>query len=182
MLAHMSGPSTLTILALIPLVCWRMYARFKRLVGKQRFSYVRPWISLSIFPLITILLVVGSRFYPERLGLLAAGVAIGVALGWWGLRKTQFETNENGLFYTPNAHLGIALSLLMFARIAYRAFQAAMHPELASGMADHASTPLTMTIFGVLAGYYVSYAIGLLRWHALVTRKNVRAQGDVAKA
>jgi len=30
------------------------------------------------------------------------------------------------------------------------------------------ASPLTMAIFGTLAGYYVSYAIGLLRWRAQV--------------
>ena len=32
------------------------------------------------------------------------------------------------------------------------------------------SSPLTMAIFGTLAGYYVTYAIGLLRWRAQVSR------------
>ena len=35
---------------------------------------------------------------------------------------------------------------------------------------QYASSPLTLLIFGVLAGYYVSYAIGLLRWKASVKR------------
>src|SRR3954462_6992262 len=90
MLTQFPSTSTLTLAALIPLICWRMYSRFKRLVGKQRFSYARPWISLSIFPLITIALVIGTQSHPERLWLLAGGAAIGVALGVVGLRKTQF--------------------------------------------------------------------------------------------
>ncbi len=30
------------------------------------------------------------------------------------------------------------------------------------------NSPLTLAIFGTLAGYYVTYAIGLLRWRARV--------------
>jgi hypothetical protein len=30
---------------------------------------------------------------------------------------------------------------------------------------------LTMAIFGTLAGYYVTYAIGLLRWRAQVAKQ-----------
>ena len=33
------------------------------------------------------------------------------------------------------------------------------------------SNPLTMAIFGTLAGYYVTYAIGLLRWRARVSAR-----------
>ena len=173
MVAHVPTSSLLTALALLPLVGWRMYARFKRMVGRQRFSYARPWISLSIFPLITVFLVIATQAHLERLWLLAIGGAIGVALGVFGLRKTKFEVAADGLFYTPNAHLGIALSLVMFARILYRAFEVAIAgPDLANGMGNHPATPLTLAIFGVLAGYYVSYAIGLLRWHAGVSRKN----------
>ena len=29
---------------------------------------------------------------------------------------------------------------------------------------DFARSPLTLAIFGTLAGYYVAYAIGLIRW------------------
>jgi hypothetical protein len=173
MLAHLPATQTLTLLALIPLLGWRMYARFKRLVGKQRFSYARPWISLTIFPLITVFIVIGTQSHPEHLWLLVAGAAVGMGLGVVGLRKTQFESGADGLFYTPNAHLGIALSSIMFARIIYRGFEVAMSgSDLAHGMANHSSTPLTLAIFGVLAGYYVSYAIGLLRWHSSVLRNN----------
>jgi hypothetical protein len=29
---------------------------------------------------------------------------------------------------------------------------------------DFTRSPLTLLIFGVLAGYYMTYAVGLLRW------------------
>jgi hypothetical protein len=183
MIAHVPASSLLTAVALIPLVAWRMYARFKRLVGKQRFSYARPWISLSIFPLITVFLGLATKAHPERLWLLAAGAVLGVGLGLFGLQKTKFEVAADGLYYTPNAHLGIALSAVMFARIIYRAFQVAMTgPDMTNAMGTHAATPLTLAIFGVLAGYYVSYAIGLLRWHSTVARKDDDAPTESAEA
>ena len=48
------------------------------------------------------------------------GVLLGAALGVLGLRLTRFEATSAGLFYTPSAHLGIALSTLLVCRIAYR--------------------------------------------------------------
>ena len=71
----------------------------------------------------------------------------------------------SSLFHTPNAHLGIALSLLMAARIGYRLFEVmSAGPLLARDNSDFVRSPLTLAIFGVLAGYYVAYAIGLIRW------------------
>jgi hypothetical protein len=37
--------------------------------------------------------------------------------------------------------------------------------------ADFAASPLTPGIFGLLAGYYVAYATGLVRWRASVDRE-----------
>lgn len=159
-------PATLLLPAgIAALVGWRLYSRVKRMVGRQRLSKVRPWLTVSFFPLLVALLLLGSLADPEAALALAGGVAAGVALGFYGLRLTKFEQTPLGLFYTPNAHLGIALSLLLIARIGYRAAQM----YFAAGAARDASSafvrsPLTLLIFGTLAGYYVAYALGLLRW------------------
>jgi hypothetical protein len=151
------------------LVGWRMYARIRRMVGRQRLSKVRPWLTVVLFPLLAALLLLGSIAHPLGALALVAGGAVGVALGQWGLHLTRFEVTPLGLFYTPNAPLGIALSLLLVVRIAYRLVRV----YLASGAFGDAQTtfgrsPLTLLIFGMLAGYYVAYAIGLLRWRARV--------------
>jgi hypothetical protein len=36
---------------------------------------------------------------------------------------------------------------------------------------DFARSPLTLGVFGLLAGYYVGYAIGLTRWRMQVMRR-----------
>jgi hypothetical protein len=78
---------------------------------------------------------------------------------------TRFEKTPQGLFYTPNAHLGIALSALLMGRIIYRLAQVYWSSGSAAGAdINSATTPLTLLIFGTLAGYYVTYAVGLLRW------------------
>jgi hypothetical protein len=163
-LAH---PATLLLPAVIAvLIGWRLYSRVKRMVGRQRLSKLRPWLTVCLFPLLVALLLLGSLAHPEAALALVAGVAAGVALGFYGLRLTKFEQTPLGLFYTPNAHLGIALSLLLIARIGYRAAQL----YFAAGAIQEASaatfvrSPLTLLIFGTLAGYYVTYAVGLLRW------------------
>ena len=96
---------------------------------------------------------------------LGGGLLVGVSLGFYGLRNTRFEKTPQGLFYTPSAHVGIALSLLLAGRIIYRLIQVeGMFGGAPAPPANYATTPLTLLIFGTLAGYYVTYAIGLLRW------------------
>ena len=159
------NPSTVTILVLIPLIAWRMYSRIRRLVGRQRLSKVRPWITLTFFPLIVALLALASLAHPTNLAIFAATLAAGGALAVFGLRKTRFEVTPEGYFYTPNAHLGIALSLLFAARIVYRLVEIfVLHPGVPSNMQDFGRSPLTLAVFGLLAGYYIGYAAGLLRW------------------
>ena len=165
------GPSTITLLVLLPLLAWRVYARFRRMVGRQRLSSIRPWVTLAIFPTLVLLLGFAAYSHPERLWWLAAGLSLGSLLGVFGLRKTQFEPTPQGLFYTPNVHLGIALSLLFVARILYRVVQVyAFEPAVPHGMGDFARSPLTLAVFGLLAGYYIAYAVGLIRWRFRVLR------------
>jgi hypothetical protein len=162
-------PSTLTLLVVIPLVAWRLYSRIRRMVGRQRLSRVRPWITLTVFPLVILVLAVAQLAHPSGLAFLAVGVTGGGLLGVYGLGKTRFEPTPEGLFYTPNAHLGIALSLLFLARIAWRFVELfVLQPHAARAPDDFARSPLTLAIFGLLAGYYVAYAIGLVRWRSRV--------------
>ena len=172
-------PSTITVLVLIPLIAWRLYARIRRMVGRQRLSRVRPWITLTVFPLVILLLCAAQLPHPGRMLFLAAGLAAGAGLGVYGLRMTKFEPTPQVLFYTPNAHLGIALSLLFLARVAWRFVELLMlQPQAAHAPDDFARSPLTLAIFGLLAGYYIAYAIGLVRWRSRVMA--ARRTGEAA--
>jgi hypothetical protein len=180
---HHPGASTITLLVLIPLIAWRMYARFKRMVGRQRLSRVRPWITLALFPTFVLLLGAGALAHPERLLLLAISLGAGALLGVYGFGRTQLEPTPQGLFYTPNAHLGIALSLLFVARIAYRLVELlTVGPQGSNGTNDFARSPLTLGVFGLLAGYYIAYAIGLLRWRARVLAAKRRRESEAPDA
>ncbi|MCK9686997.1 hypothetical protein [Scleromatobacter humisilvae] len=162
----------LIVLAFAALVVWRVYARIRRVVGRQRLSKVRPWITVVVFPLIFALLLATNLAHPATAVLALAGAAVGAGLGVLGTRLTKFEVTPAGLFYTPNAHLGIALSLLLVVRLAWRfVMQQTAGRGLDPQSMQIGSNPLTMAIFGTLAGYYVTYAIGLLRWRARVSEQ-----------
>ncbi|MEP7083496.1 MAG: hypothetical protein ABI854_02075 [Betaproteobacteria bacterium] len=120
---------------------------------------------MIFFPLLVSLLLLGAFRHPESALGLVCGVLLGCALGWYGLRLTKFEQSPLGLFYTPNVHLGIALSALLVGRLAYRAFQVySLSGSFQVDSSHFVRSPLTLLIFGTLAGYYVVYALGLLRW------------------
>jgi len=81
------------------------------------------------------------------------------------LRLTRFEPTPEGLFYTPNAYLGIALSLLFFGRLVYRMVEVYAITSAASPTPpSFGSSSLTLAVFGLIAGYYVTYAVGLMLW------------------
>src|SRR4051812_10059401 len=112
----MANPANLTLLALLPLIAWRMYARIRRNIGRQRLGRIRPWVTLVLFPVILAVISVFAYPHWERLWWLAGGAAAGAALSLYGLKKTQFEVIPKvGIFYTPHAPLGIALSVLLVA-------------------------------------------------------------------
>jgi hypothetical protein len=158
-------PSLIVILPIAALVAWRVYSRVRRHMGRQRLSPVRPWFTMVLFSGLLLTLAIGAFGRTTDLGALAAGVLIGVALGIYGLRLTVFEQTSEGFFYTPNAHLGIALSLVLVARVGYRLFNIYSNGIPApSSPAGLAQSPLTLGIFGALAGYYVAYAVGLVRY------------------
>jgi hypothetical protein len=156
-----SSLPALGLLILVPLVAWRLYARFRRLVGRQRLSRVRPWVSLTLFPALLAVLVGLVHGRPEVLAWLGGALVAGALLARYGLSRTVFEATPRGLFYTPHAPLGIALSALFAGRILYRVYEVISHGPAA---ADFARSPLTLAVFGLLAGYYMSYAFGLVRW------------------
>ena len=157
-------PSLLVSLGVVALIVWRMYSRVRRMVGRQVFSRRRARATVILFPSLLSLVVFGSLAHPTSLLALAAGAGLGIALGFYGLGLTKFEETPLGLFYTPSAHLGIALSLLFIGRVGYRFAQLYLSGASASSHSAFVSSPLTLAIFGTLAGYYVSYALGLLRW------------------
>jgi len=158
------NPSALVVVGIAALIAWRMYSRMRRLIGRQRLSKVRPWLSVTLFPALVLLLGFAALANPEGIAALAAGLVAGAALGTWGLKLTRFERTPEGLFYTPNMHLGIALSLLLAGRILYRLGQVYLGVSAGGTSIDFARSPITLVIFGTLAGYYVRYAIGLIAW------------------
>jgi hypothetical protein len=157
------------LLGIGALVAWRLYRRAHKLIMRQHFSFKRSRMSLIFFPLLLLLFLYSSYTHPLAVAAEVGGVLIGVVLAVYGLRHTKYESTAEGLYYTPNAHIGIALSILLAARVAYRFFQMyASTSAFAQPPQDFARSPLTLLIFATTAGYYAWYALGLIRWQRSV--------------
>lgn len=142
------------------LIAWGIHRRLRRNIGLQKLRPVRITISILFFSVASaVLLVLSLGILKLMLGI-GGGLTLGVALGFVGLRLTHFEKTEEGHFYTPNTKIGVALSLLFLGRLAYRSW-AVPHATGAPHTPPAFQSALTYFLFGLIAGYYIVYYIGL---------------------
>jgi hypothetical protein len=145
-----------------------IYRRFRRNFGQQVLRPIRMQIRIAV------LIVVGGLLLPtvfrSAAFLLAmlAGVAVGVALAVWGASRTRYLRISNQLYYVPHTYTGVAVSLLFLGRLVYRVIQIYTNAHATRTVAAEASnqafvpasmltSPLTLSLFFVLMGYYVCY-------------------------
>lgn len=142
--------------------------RMMRNIGRQRLRPGPMQLRIALLSLLGVMFAIGALRDMTLFGALCAGAAAGVVLGWFGLRHTRFERTDEGDFYTPHTYIGVAVSLLLLARLGYRflviypSMQAAAQADR-NPLAAFQRSPLTLAIFGVLIGYYVFYYTGVLR-------------------
>lgn len=156
--------TTIALLVLTPLLVWRVYARLKTQMQRQRSILTRHYTGIFVF--LAMLVVPASELFGNlvSLGALAVGTAGGIGYGLWGLKLTRYEETDEGYFFTPNARLGIAIAMLFAARVLYIGF------ELYANQGSTAPTPrftdswLTMLVVGLTGAYFATYSIGILRW------------------
>jgi hypothetical protein len=146
----------------VGVVALRIYGRMRRNIGRQTLRPKRMMVRIVLYAVLTLVLagfaVMNSRLL---LGLLG-GLALGAPLGWAGLRLTQFETTPEGSFYTPNPYIGGALSILLAGRLVYRLLVLSDISHTSTQPPALMQSPLTLCVFGLLAGYYMAYSIGIL--------------------
>jgi hypothetical protein len=161
-------PKLFTPIAFGAIIAFAIYRRVRRNIGRQPLATGRLAWRIGIFAIVGVLMLALSLRDWHLFGAMAAGIAGGAALGWLGLRHTQFEVTPAGRFYTPHTYIGAFVSMLFLGRIAYRylvlySSGQAMAQTGASPFDAYQRSPLTLAIFGVLVGYYVAYYSGVLR-------------------
>jgi len=103
---------------------------------------------------------VGSAFRFAVIGMGAGGI-----LGLLGLTVTRWESQSEGLFYTPSRWLAFLIVFAIAARVLYGLWHAT-HPGI-SGTADQHSLitasglQLSSAVAAGLIGYYLVYSVGV---------------------
>lgn len=158
----------LIMFAAAPLILWRVYKRVQRLTVRQKSRMWRHWFGVTFLPTFLLAMLVVLFAQPAALGALFGGAAAGAVLGVAAWRRMGFERIGSDYFYTPYAPIGMVVAMLLIARLLYRLFEMlTLGPQQ---MPAFGSSPLTMGILGVVAGYYLVCASGLLRWRLAAQR------------
>ncbi len=93
------------------------------------------------------------------------GMGVGGILGLLGLTVTRWESQSEGLFYTPSRWLAFLIVFAIAARVLYGWWHAT-HPGI-SGTADQHSlitasgAQLSLAVAAGLIGYYLVYSVGV---------------------
>jgi cytochrome b561 len=125
----------------------------------------RHYAAAVLLPALIVILAATLLGHWLALGALLLGAAAGAALGQWNMKLSRLENTQDGFFYTPNMRLGLMISMLMVSRIIYRFFE--LYLQMHNGTPapqEFAKSPLTVLLFGLLAGFYGAYNLLLVRW------------------
>jgi len=119
-------------------------------------------LSAILFLFFTFLLSfwVGSAF---RFALI--GMGFGAVLGVLGLAGTRWESQPEGLFYTPSRWLALIVTLAIAARFVYGWWRAT-HSGSNGPVDQHwlitaSGTQLSLAVAAGLIAYYLVYSIGV---------------------
>jgi hypothetical protein len=156
------APPNVVPLVFVGLIGWRVYRRVRRSIGRQPVRPKRLTAGIIIYSVICLLLVAGAMQHPKVLAGLGGGLILGIPLGLAALRFTRFENTPEGRFYTSHPYIGISIAALLIVRMFYRmtAFFGTTQPVQASPAMMQ--SPLTFSLFGLLAGYYITFYVGVL--------------------
>ena len=158
----MTNGSLLPLLA-APRLIWRFYHRFRRNVGRQTVHTKRMVTLMSLMTIALAGLTYWTFEEPDMLIAIWGGLAVGAVIGAIGFRLTTFEYTPQGRFYTPNAYLGIVISMLLVGRLAFRFFALYADSKFKSGhYFTFNPSPLTLVMLGLTFGYYIVYSSSVL--------------------
>lgn len=157
-------PAPAVAAILTPFIAWRIYQRIRRLMVRQQSHLWRHRLSIGLISVLALVFAFAARGYPLALAGLAGGAVLGAGLAVLALRRTGFERIGGDFYFVPHAPIGAVVAVLFLGRLLYRGYE--FYVEGAAASAHSFSSPLTMIVFGIMAGYYANFARGVLRWRA----------------
>jgi len=155
---------TLALIALFPLLVWRIYQRLKTQMARQRSILSRHYTGLLVFAALVLVPITELGDRPFSLAALALGAIAGIALGSYGLRRTRFEDSSEGYFFTPPSRMGILVAMLLVARVLYLGIEIYMNQGSSQPTPRFSDSPATMFCVGLTGAYFATFSAGLMRW------------------
>jgi len=156
--------TTLALIALVPILVWRIYQRLKAQMARQRSILSRHYTGLFVFSVMILIPATELVDRPFQLAALAAGAIAGIALGSYGLRRTRFETTPEGYFFSVPQRMSILVAMLLVARVIYLGIEIYMNQGSSQPNPRFTDSPLTMICLGITAAYFASFSAALMRW------------------
>jgi Na+/proline symporter len=156
--------TTLALIALVPLLVWRIYSRLKNQMVRQRSILSRHYTGLFVFSMMILVPATELGDRPLQLAALAAGAIGGILLGSYGLRRTRFEDTPEGYFFTPPQRMGVLIAMLLVARVVYLGIEIYMNQGSNKPNPRFTDSPITMVCLGITAAYFATFSYSLMRW------------------
>jgi hypothetical protein len=156
--------TTLALIALVPVLVWRIYQRLKTQMARQRSIMSRHYTGLLVFGAMVLVPVAELADQPLSLAALAAGAIAGIGLGTYGLRKTRFENTSEGYFFTPPMRMGILVAMLLVARVIYLGIEIYMNQGSNRPNPRFSDSLATMFCVGLTGAYFATFSASLMRW------------------
>jgi hypothetical protein len=153
--------TTLALIALFPLLVWRIHSRLKTQMARQRSIMSRHYTGLIVFA--GMILVPGSELGDRPF-------ALAVLLGSYGLRRTRFEDTPEGYFFTPPARMGVLVAMLLVARVLYLGIEIYMNQGSSQPNPRFTDSPLTMACLGLTGAYFATFSASLMRWRQKIRK------------
>ena len=149
-------------LVIVALIGWRLYRRIQRTIGRQLVRRGRLIFGIVLYAVLCAFFAFLGVAHPVVLEGMGAGIVVGVIVGFVGLHFTVFEATTEGRFYKSHPYIGISIAALLVIRMAYRMAGIANSTPQAPPNPAAMMSPLTFAIFGLLAGYYITFYAGVL--------------------
>jgi len=156
--------TTLALIALVPLLIWRIYSRLKNQMARQRSILSRHYTGLFVFSVMLLVPATELLDRPFQLAALAAGAIAGIVLGNYGLRRTRFEDTPEGYFFTVPQRMGVLVAMLLVARVVYLGIEIYMNQGSSQPNPRFTDSPVTMVCLGITAAYFATFSAALMRW------------------
>ena len=161
--------TTLALIALIPVLVWRIYQRVKSQMTRQRSILSRHYTGLLVFGGMVLVPLAELGDQPFSL---AAGAIAGIGLSTYGLRRTRFEDTSEGYFFTPPMRMGILVGMLLVARVIYLGIEIYMNQGSSQPNPRFSDSPATMFCVGLAGAYFATFSASLMRWRLRLRKEN----------